>query len=51
LTFQVIKTALQEMGLNEKAEQAIMLEEFAGLWRTESAAFWAKDTVDNNTED
>ena len=35
------------MGVNDKTQNAIMLEEFADLRRTESAAFWAKDTVDS----
>jgi hypothetical protein len=41
------KTALQEMGLNKTTQHKIKLKEFADIRRTESAAFWAKDTVDN----
>ena len=39
--------ALQDMGLNSKTQNAIMLAGFSDLRRTESAAFWAKDTVDS----
>jgi hypothetical protein len=40
-------TALQEMGLNETTQHKIMVEEFADIRGTESAAFWAKDMVEN----
>ncbi|MCJ1319341.1 hypothetical protein MMC15_004677 [Xylographa vitiligo] len=39
--------ALQEMGLNSTTQNVIMLENFSNIRRTESAAFWAQDTVDS----
>ena len=35
------------MGLDSKTQNEIMLEEFSDLRLTESAASWAKDTVDS----
>jgi hypothetical protein len=40
-------TALQDMGLDSKTQDVIMDPEFADLRGTESAAFWAKDTVED----
>ncbi|KAI4128888.1 MAG: hypothetical protein LQ347_004000 [Umbilicaria vellea] len=40
------KGALQTMGFDSRTQDAIMLEEFTDLRRTETASFWAKDTVD-----
>lgn len=40
------KGALQTMGFDSQTQDAIMLEEFTDLRRTETANFWAKDIVD-----
>jgi hypothetical protein len=40
-------TALQDMGVDSQLQDAIMDPEFSDLRETESAAFWAKDAVDD----
>jgi hypothetical protein len=40
-------TALQDMRLDSRTQDVIMDPEFADLRGTKSAAFWAKDTVDD----
>lgn len=42
------RTALTAMGLESALRDAIMLEEFADIRRTEGACYWAKDTVEVN---
>jgi hypothetical protein len=39
------RIAIRQMGFNMAIEDAIMCEEFADIRKTETAKFWAKDTV------